>query len=111
MLMLHISDIHFKKEEAGEPDDPNRGLRDDMIEDVKYMRGRLGAPSMIVLSGDIAYAGRKEEYDFAYSWLEKELCPAAQCEIEDVISIPGNHDVDLTAEDGPGFKAARRDLR
>jgi len=111
MLMLHISDIHFKKGEAGEPDDPNRGLRDDMIEDVKHMRGRLGAPRMIILSGDIAYAGRKEEYDFAYTWLEKELCPAAQCEIEDVISIPGNHDVDLTAEDGPGFKAARRDLR
>jgi hypothetical protein len=111
MLMLHISDIHFKHGEIGEPDDPNRGLRDDLIQDVKYMRGRLAPPGMILLSGDISYAGRKEEYDFAYSWLEKELCPAAQCDIENVLSIPGNHDVDLKAEDNPGFKAARRDLR
>jgi hypothetical protein len=111
MLMLHISDIHFKHGEVGEPDDPNRGLRDDMIQDVKYMRKRLGPPSMVLLSGDVAYAGRKEEYDFAYSWLENELCPAAGCAIEDVLSIPGNHDVDLKAEAGPSFKAARRDLR
>jgi hypothetical protein len=111
MLMLHISDIHFKHGEVGEPDDPNRGLRDDMIQDVKYMRKRLRSPGMVLLSGDIAYAGRKEEYDFAYSWLENELCPAAGCAIEDVLSIPGNHDVDLRAEAGPGFKAARRDLR
>jgi hypothetical protein len=111
MLMLHISDIHFKHGEVGEPDDPNRGLRDDVIQDVKHMRDRLGPPGMILLSGDIAYAGRKDEYDFAYSWLEKELCPAAQCPIENVFVIPGNHDVDLKAEDGPGFKAARRDLR
>jgi hypothetical protein len=111
MLMLHISDIHFKHGEVGEPDDPNRGLRDDLIQDVKHMRGRLGPPGMILLSGDIAYAGREDEYHFAYSWLEKELCPAAQCLIENVFVIPGNHDVDLTAENGPGFKAARSDLR
>lgn len=111
MIFLHISDIHFKHGEVGEPDDPNRGLRDDMIQDVKYMQARLGPPGMILLSGDIAYAGKKEEYDFAYAWLEKELCPAAQCPVEDVFVIPGNHDVDLKAEDGPGFKAARRELR
>jgi hypothetical protein len=109
--MLHISDIHFKHGEIGEPDDPNRGLRDGLIQDVKYVRDRLGPPGIILLPGDIAYAGRKEEYDFSYTWLEKELCPAAQCAIENVLSIPGNHDVDLKAEAGPGFKAARRDLR
>jgi hypothetical protein len=111
MLMLHLSDIHFKHGEIGYDDDPNRGLRDDLIHDVRHMRDRLGSPGMILLSGDIAYAGRKDEYDFAYSWLENELCPAAGCAIEDVLSIPGNHDVDLKAEDNPAFEAARRDLR
>lgn len=90
MLMLHISDIHFKHGEVGYDDDPNRGLRDDLIHDVKQMRTRLGSPGMILLSGDIAYAGRKDEYDFAYSWLVDDLCPAAGCAIEDVLSIPGN---------------------
>jgi hypothetical protein len=111
MLMLHISDIHFKHGEIGYDDDPNRGLRDDLIHDVRHMRARLGSAGMILLSGDIAYAGRKDEYDFAYSWLLNDLCPAAGCEIENVLSIPGNHDVDLKAEDNPAFEAARRDLR
>lgn len=111
MRMLHISDIHFKHGEIGFDDDPNRGLRDDLIHDVRHMRARLGSPDIILLSGDIAYHGRKDEYDFAYSWLVNELCPAAGCAIEDVLSIPGNHDVDLKAEDNPAFEAARRDLR
>ena len=31
MLLLHISDIHFKYSEIVGPDDPNRGLRNDLI--------------------------------------------------------------------------------
>jgi predicted phosphodiesterase len=112
MLLLHISDIHFKKTEVGEPDDPNRALRNDMIGDVKKMRAEIGRPADgILLSGDIAYAGKAEEYDFAYAWLESELCPAAGCPIENVFVIPGNHDVDRTAEAGPVQVMARANLR
>ena len=97
MLLLHISDIHFKKTEVDQPDDPNRALRNDMIGDVKKMRAEIGRPADgILFSGDVAYAGKAEEYDFAYAWLESELCPAAGCPIENVFVIPGNHDVDRT---------------
>jgi predicted phosphodiesterase len=112
MLLLHISDIHFKKTESGQPDDPNRALRNDMIGDVKKMRAEIGRPADgILLSGDIAYAGKAEEYDFAYTWLENELCPAAGCPIENVFVIPGNHDVDRTAEAGPAQVMVRDNLR
>jgi 3',5'-cyclic AMP phosphodiesterase CpdA len=112
MLLLHISDIHFKEREVGQPDDPNRGLRNDLIEDVKKMRNEIGVPvNGILLTGDIAFAGKAIEYEFAYKWLEEELCPAARCSIEDVFVIPGNHDVDRTAEVGPAQKAARTALR
>lgn len=112
MLFLHISDIHFKNAEVGEPDDPNRSLRNDMIVDVNTMRAEIGRPADgILLSGDIAYAGKAEEYDFAYTWLEGQVCPAAGCPIENVFVIPGNHDVDRTAEAGPAQVMARDNLR
>ena len=112
MLLLHISDIHFKQTEVGQPDDPNRALRNDMIRDVRRMRARIGRPADgILLSGDIAFAGKAAEYDYAYAWLENELCPAAGCSIEDVFIIPGNHDVDRAAEIGPAQIAARASLR
>jgi Calcineurin-like phosphoesterase len=112
MLFLHFSDIHFKRTEVGEPDDPNRALRSDIIRDVRRMRQSIGrAVDGILLTGDIAFAGHPDEYDFAYRWLEEELCPAAGCKIENVFVIPGNHDVDRKAEGGPAQVMARETLR
>jgi 3',5'-cyclic AMP phosphodiesterase CpdA len=66
VLLLHISDIHFRAAEAGQPDDPNLALRNDLIEDVKKMRAEIGRPADgILLTGDIAFAGKAAEYDFA----------------------------------------------
>ncbi|WP_136621697.1 MULTISPECIES: metallophosphoesterase [Mesorhizobium] len=112
MLFIHISDIHFKQVEVGQPDDPNLALRNDMIRDVKAMRQRIERPADgVLLSGDIAYAGKAVEYDFAYRWLENELCPAAGCTMDSVFIVPGNHDVDRSVEVGPAFIAARKQLR
>jgi hypothetical protein len=56
-------------------------------------------------------ASSVKEYDFAYQWLEKELCPAGGCPIDSVFVVPGNHDVDRSVETGPAFVAARKQLR
>jgi hypothetical protein len=112
MLFLHISDLHFKQADVGQPDDPNRALRNDMVQDVIKMRAQIGASADgILVSGDVAFAGRQQEYDFAYAWLENELCPAAGCLIENVFVVPGNHDVDRSAEVGPAQVSARAALR
>lgn len=112
MLFLHISDIHFRETHVGQPDDPNRALRDDLVRDVKTTRKRIGHHAQgILLSGDIAYAGKPIEYAFAMGWLEKELCPAAGCKLTDVFVIPGNHDVDRDAAKAPAQNAARQALR
>src|ERR1700733_1352293 len=112
MLFLHISDIHFRRREIGEPDDPNRALRNDMVQDVRYMRNKIGRNADgILISGDIAYFGVDEEYDYAYHWLETELCPAAGCSVQNTFVVPGNHDIDRSKEVGPAQIAARESLR
>jgi predicted phosphodiesterase len=76
------------------------------------MQKEIGRPAdRILLTGDIAFAGRAEEYAFAYKWLEEKLCSAARCEIDDVFVIPGNHDVDRNAENDIAQNMAREALR
>lgn len=112
MLLIHLSDIHFKASEAGQPDDPNGALRSDLLEDIRHMRTTIGRPAdYILISGDIAFAGQEAEYDFAYRWLEHDLCPVAGCLIENVFVIPGNHDVNRRAAQAPAQQGARADLR
>ena len=112
MLFLHLSDIHFRKIDIGQPDDPNLALRSDIIRDVRRMRKEISRRADgIMLTGDTAFAGRAEEYSFAYKWLEERLCPEAGCRIEDVFVIPGNHDIDQHAENDPAQNMAREALR
>jgi len=95
MLFLHLSDIHFRSKEVSRDDDPNGGLRDDIIDDVRKMREKIGRPAdAVLISGDIAFAGAEDEYQFATDWLKDLLCPAAGCSMDDIFVIPGNHDVD-----------------
>jgi 3',5'-cyclic AMP phosphodiesterase CpdA len=111
MRFLHLSDIHFCDEEINASDDPNRGLRSDTLEDVKLMTGRLGAPDVIVLSGDVAFKGAWTEYTFALKWLEEKLCPAAGSRLEAMFICPGNHDVDRKAGGGTFISLIRNELR
>jgi 3',5'-cyclic AMP phosphodiesterase CpdA len=112
MLLIHLSDIHFRAANVGQPDDPNGGLRSDLLEDIRHMRSLIGRPAdCILISGDIAYGGQDAEYEFAYRWLEQHVCPAAGCTLENVFVIPGNHDVDWRAAQAPAQRGARADLR
>lgn len=112
MLLLHISDIHFHTKEINRPYDPNLGLRDDMVQDIKVMRDNLRRPiDAILISGDTAFQGRKDEYDFAFEWLRDTLCPVSGCTLENIFVIPGNHDVDRGATKAPVHEAARKYLR
>ncbi len=112
MLFLHLSDIHFRSKEVSRDDDPNRALRDDIVDDVKKMRAKIGRPAdAVLISGDIAFAGAQDEYQFATDWLRDLLCPAAGCGMDDVFVIPGNHDVDRGKASARMHKDARATLR
>ncbi|HEI9851340.1 TPA: metallophosphoesterase [Serratia marcescens] len=92
MLILHLSDIHFRKSEISTVQDPNFHLRNEVVRDVVRQCSQLGAPDAIVVSGDIAFAGDPEEFSFATAWLT-DLCSACGCSMASVFVVPGNHDV------------------
>jgi GTPase-associated adaptor domain/Calcineurin-like phosphoesterase len=105
MLLIHLSDIHFRAGEVGTAFDPNQMLRAKLVEDAKAvcesLNDEIGA---ILVSGDIAYAGKREEFDFATGWLE-ELAHACGASLADVFSCPGNHDADRAISKGASVKA------
>jgi hypothetical protein len=112
MLFVHLSDIHFRGKDVKRDDDPNLGLRDDLVQDVRHMRQKIGrAASGILITGDIAFGGATDEYDFALKWLEQTLCPACGCNVDDVFVIPGNHDVDRNQASARMHQDARAQLR
>ncbi len=93
MLLLNISDIHFRHPICDTHMDPDRPYRTRLIQDARSRAVELGPVGAILVSGDIAYAGAPEEYDAAYEWLT-DLADACGCKLEQVLVVPGNHDVD-----------------
>lgn len=98
LIFIHLSDIHFNKK-GMDHYELDRDLRDQIEIDVRLMKGKFNSVRGVLISGDVAFAGRKEEYEVARSWL-KTLCELAGCREQDLWCIPGNHDVDRSVYDG-----------
>ena len=92
-VLLHLSDIHFRHGQSGTIADLDSDLRDQLERSIGELYSRLGVIHGIIVSGDIAFRGSKEEYLIATEWL-KRICDLVGCESENVWTVPGNHDVD-----------------
>jgi predicted MPP superfamily phosphohydrolase len=92
VLIVHLSDIHFRKSEVETTQDPNFHLRNELLRDLEVFCERLGPPAIIIVSGDVAFGGHKDEYVFATKWLA-DLCKRCGTKMNAVFVIPGNHDV------------------
>ena len=69
------------------------------MRDIDAMRRKIGAnPDVILISGDIAFAGDKDEYEFATKWLA-ELCEKIDAPMSWIFICPGNHDVTRTTSE------------
>lgn len=93
VAFLHLSDIHFGQEKGGRlftHEDVRERLIDDVAELVRKLRNKK--VDGIIVSGDVAYAGSKEQYATAGQWLDR-LASAAGCKITDIQVVPGNHDI------------------
>lgn len=96
--LLHLSDIHFRRGHTGGVHDLDHDIRNELVRDVAKLRNDLGLFTATVVTGDIAFAGKREEYEYADEWL-RDVGRAAGVPEELVWSTPGNHDVDRSIVD------------
>jgi predicted phosphodiesterase len=112
MVLLHVSDLHFREGVAGSGQDPDTHLRALLIRDAAQMCSeRLKkTPDAVLVSGDIAFAGAEAEYRFATTWLA-ELCQQCGTPLSRVFTVPGNHDVVRARVRQPIIQTMHRDIK
>lgn len=94
MLILHVSDIHFRHPQcADRTTDPDRVYRTEMMHDIDAQVRERGPVSAILVGGDIAFKASPREYECAREWL-LELAEVTKCEPSRIFVVPGNHDID-----------------
>ena len=93
--ILQLSDIHWKDKQTAT--DPFKHIREGLIDDVK--RGITQEDIIydcIMICGDIAFSGGKQEYQKAKVFIN-ELLQVTGLKDENVFIVPGNHDKDWFA--------------
>lgn len=101
MMLLHLSDIHFRSPNCENPaQDPDRPFRTRLIQDARAQATALGSVDAILISGDIAFRGVSREYAVAKDWIRDLAEACGCCYPEGVFVVPGNHDVDRSVITG-----------
>ncbi len=92
LTFLHLSDIHFRNREGGLEFDLDAQLRQPLLDDIKSKPADGAAYDGLFITGDIAFSGKKAEYELAKTWLEQIYAEAGVLP-EHTYVVPGNHDV------------------
>jgi hypothetical protein len=91
LVFIHLSDIHFHPDSHGGFGAIDRDIRVQLLKDAeKCSQGK--SIKAILVTGDIAFSAAAEQYQIAEQWLTK-LCQSVGCELENLWTVPGNHDV------------------
>lgn len=88
--ILQISDIHFLSCE--DEDDKYSQLRQRLLDDIDDLVCTKGDIAVILVCGDIANKGQKDEYEKARTFFV-ELAEHSHCNLDHIFLVPGNHDV------------------
>ncbi len=89
--ILHLSDFHFRKDREDDFRDVLMGLGKTVGDIAKEDK----APNFVVLTGDLAHSGTKIDYTLVKKWIDGHLLKAIKnFKKENLLIIPGNHDVD-----------------
>jgi len=91
LTWLHLSDLHFRESDEYDIDIIVRALLED-LERLKQQEGLR--PDLIFFTGDIAYSGKKEQYEGAASHFFDQILEATGLARSRLFIVPGNHDVD-----------------
>jgi tetratricopeptide (TPR) repeat protein len=95
---VHLSDIQWGHGDAGQRADQQMVL-ERLRADIAGAEAR-GCPkaNAIVVTGDVAFSGAAAEYAGAKGWLGEVAKAAGGVGAEHIFVVPGNHDVDRTAD-------------
>lgn len=93
LRLLHLSDIHFRTFDGYDFKDLDADIRIELEHDLRTLRKHYGHVDLTLIGGDIAFSGRKDEYDKADEWI-KTISKITGCREDFVFTIPGNHDVE-----------------
>lgn len=94
LTILHLSDIHIH-------DSSDLILKQaNKIASACFTPARDSDACLIIVTGDIAFSGEKQQYDEAYLFLSfiKEEIQKEGCPLVDIVTVPGNHDCSLIPE-------------
>ena len=90
LTFLHLSDLHITTDDAGSQFDQDLKIRQTLLDDLG-IDGRTNFDAILV-TGDVAYHGRADEFARAKSWFE-EVRTKTNSDPEALFVVPGNHDV------------------
>jgi len=90
---LHVSDFHFSAREKFSQDVATSALLDDVVHRI----AGHDPPTLVLVTGDVAMAGKREEYELAGAFLSR-LAATVEVPHERFFFVPGNHDVDRSLQ-------------
>ena len=89
--LVHLSDIHVGQDPASSFF--HQDIRDELLNDLRNLRRECNNADAVLITGDTAFSGKKNEYAEAKKWIAATL-EASGCFSGRVFVIPGNHDID-----------------
>lgn len=91
---LHLSDLHFKESDAYNMN----VVLEAFLQDVPQLLAEDGLhPDFLVVTGDIAFSGKAEQYELAWRFLDDLRVQLNELPKERLFMVPGNHDVNRGA--------------
>ncbi len=90
---LHLSDFHFQGLERWE----RRATLQALLRHAAELKERELAPDLVFVTGDIAWSGKRNEYEQAELFFTKLARTLELKPTESFFIVPGNHDVDRKA--------------
>jgi len=93
LTFVHLSDIHFSPGDDGSQFDLNQQIRHSLLDDIASRLAGVARYDALLITGDVAYSGKKEEYGITRQFLE-EVYQRTGLSMKETYVVPGNHDVD-----------------
>ena len=93
ITFVHLSDIHFSPRDDLSQFDLDQQIRRALLEDLALKPADGAAYDGLLITGDIAFGGKQEQYKTAQGWLD-EVFSRTGASAANTYMVPGNHDVD-----------------